>query len=104
MATVTKLTLRSGDRAALDAVVEDIRSAARRKGADLRGPHSDSPTVQSVPQYKRLDGEAGETFDPWEYTVYSRRMEIHGRDELARELLDREFPDSVRAEVEIGTQ
>ncbi|MFB6135653.1 MAG: 30S ribosomal protein S10 [Halobacteriaceae archaeon] len=103
MTTVTKLTLRSGDRAALDGVVDDLREAARRKGAELKGPHSDSPEKCAVPQYKRLNGDPAdvETYADWEYTVYTRRLEIVGHDELVRRILDQGFPDSVHAEVEI---
>ncbi|MFB6121355.1 MAG: 30S ribosomal protein S10 [Halobacteriaceae archaeon] len=101
MTIVTRLTLSSGDRAALDGVVTDIKESAHRKGAQLKGPHSEAPTELSVPQYARLDGDDDERFDDWSYTVYTRRMEIVGHDALAQEIVDDGFPHSVRAEVEL---
>jgi len=98
---VTRLTLSSGDRAALDGVVSDIKESARRKGAEFKGPHSESPTELSVPQYANLDGDADARLDDWSYTVYTRRLEIVGHDALAQEIVDGGFPHSVRAEVEL---
>ncbi|GAA0304954.1 30S ribosomal protein S10 [Halarchaeum salinum] len=101
MTFVTSLTLESGDRAALDDVVEDIRDVVRRKGAELKGPHSESPNQHFVPQYKGLDGE-GETFDAWSYTVYRRRVEIRGADDLARDIMmSWDFPNSVHVTADI---
>ncbi|WP_135820297.1 uS10/mL48 family ribosomal protein [Halostella litorea] len=99
MTFVTKLRLQSGDRAALDGVVEDIRSTAERKGAELKGPHSEPPTQLRVPQHKRVDG--GGRFGNWEYVVYARELEIHGHDELARRVTEREFPASIHVEAEV---
>jgi len=100
MTFVTRLTLESGDRAALDDIVEDIRDTVRRKGAELKGPHSDTPHQHFVPQYKTLDGE-GETFDDWHYTVYRRRVEIRGADDLARDIMTWDFPNSVHVSADI---
>jgi len=96
---VTRLTLQSGDRAALDAVVDDITATARRKGAQFTGPHSDSPTEHRVPLYARLDGR--DRLDDWRYTVYRRRIEIVGHETLAGQLVDEGFPDSVHVAVEV---
>lgn len=101
MTFVTKLTLRSGDRAALDGVVSEIKEASRRKGAEFKGPHSDSPVTHRLRQYKQLDGDQQSQFDSWDYTVYSRRMELYGHDDLARKVLEWEFPSSVRVEAEV---
>jgi ribosomal protein S10 len=100
MTIVTKLTLRSGDRTALDGVVHDIRDAAQRKGAELKGPHSEPPETLRVAQPKRLTGEGG-SFDDWGYTVYSRRVELHGHEALARSLIERDYPSSIRVEAEM---
>jgi len=99
MTFVTKLRLESGDRAVLDRVVEDIRSLAERKGAQLKGPHSNPPTHCRVPQHASVDGT--DRFDAWDYTVYSRELEIHGHDNLARQIAGREFPASLHVEVEV---
>jgi small subunit ribosomal protein S10 len=99
MTFVTKLLLQSGDRAALDRVVDDIRDTCRRKGAQLKGPHSNPTASHRVAQYKRLDGEG--TYDPWEYTVYERELEIHGHDDIARDVAQQAFPESIHVEVEV---
>ncbi|WP_336034624.1 uS10/mL48 family ribosomal protein [Halobacterium yunchengense] len=101
MTFVTKLSLESGDRAALDGVVSDIKETCRRKGAELKGPHSDTPAEYAVPLYARLGGEQTARTGTWEYTVYRRRLELHGHDDLARSIMEREFPDSVRVEAEL---
>ena len=101
MTITTKVTLRSGDRAALDGVVEDIRETAHRKGVDLRGPHSEAPAELRVPLYANVDGDRARQFPGWRYTVYSRRLELVGHEESAQFLLTREFPDSVHVEVEL---
>lgn len=101
MTIVTRITLRSGDRAALDSVVEDVREAARRKGAEMKGPHSEPPEELYVAQPKRLAGDGDDAFSPWNYTVYTRRIEIRGHEAFARGILDWELPDSVHVEVEI---
>jgi ribosomal protein S10 len=95
----TRLYLESGDRDALQGVVHDIRSTVERKGAELKGPHSHPPSTLHVPQHKGLEVE--DRFPAWQYTVYSRELEIVGRDDLAREIAEREFPDSIHVEAEI---
>lgn len=99
MPFVTKLRLQSGDVNALDRVVTDIKESAERKGAELKGPHPKPPIRKRVPLHKRVDGE-GE-FDPWEYTVYTRTIEIVGHDDFARAVTERSYPDSVHVTAEI---
>jgi small subunit ribosomal protein S10 len=101
MTFVTKLSLESGDRAALDGVVSDIKETCRRKGAEMKGPHSDTPAEAAVPLYSRLDGEDASKTGDWYYTVYRRRVELHGHDDLARSIMERDFPDSVHVEAEL---
>ena len=100
MTSVTKLTLSSGDRGTLDAVVSDIVSVVERKGADLRGPHTDPPTEYRVPRSKTLIGDGGR-FSPWSYTVYTRKIEIVGHEDAARVAATYEFPPKVHVEVEL---
>jgi len=97
MPFVTTLSLQSGDRAALDAVVENIRETARRKGVELKGPHTHPPVECSAPLYWGPD--AGTSFGAWEYPVYERTLRIVGREEIAREIAGIERPDSVRMKV-----
>jgi len=100
MTFVTKLTFTSGDRDTLERVVRSIRDRVRRKGAELKGPHSDTPETYYVSQYKTLDEEDGRYGD-WSYTVYQRRLEIHGHDDLARQVMEEDLPDSIRLEADI---
>jgi ribosomal protein S10 len=99
MTFVTKLRFQSGDRAALDAVVEELKSMLERKGVECKGPHSAPPEQIRVPQYRTLS--PGDQLSPWKYTVYSRRLEIHGADEVARDVAHGEFPDSVHVEISV---
>jgi ribosomal protein S10 len=103
MTFVTKLRFCSGNREALETVVDDLKRLLGRKGADCKGPHSDPPTDYRVPQYRNLSTTESE-FDPWRYTVYSRRMEIHGSARIAREVGHMDFPDDVRVEIEVDRQ
>ena len=100
MTFVTKLWFQSGDRPALDDVVDDLKRLLERKGADCKGPHSDPPRELSVPLYHDPSGPGGAD-ETWRYTVYSRRMEIHGSDRIAREVGHMSFPESVRVEIEV---
>jgi ribosomal protein S10 len=95
----TRLALESGDRDALQEIVRELRSMAEQKGAELKGPHSPPTSTLQVPQHKALDGD--ERFADWEYTVYSRELEIVGHEDLAREITKREFPESIHVEAEI---
>lgn len=95
------LRLTSGDRATLERVVEGLREEIQRKGAQFAGPHSDAPDEYSLPLYERLDGDDARRFDQWSYTVYTRRMTVSGREQLARGVIDREYPDSVHVEAEL---
>lgn len=101
MPFVTKLTLRSGDRSALDRSVEELRRAAERKGVQLKGPHTPPPRSYRVPQYRDLE-RGSRRFPAWEYTVYERGLELSGHDEAVRRLASREFPVSVHVEVEVA--
>jgi ribosomal protein S10 len=99
MSFVTRLTLQSGDRATLDRVVADLKATVERKGAAFNGPHS-LPTAQlSVPLYRATDGDG--TVGTWTYTVYTRELELVGREDLARSIVERSFPDSVHVELEV---
>ena len=102
MTFVTKLTFRSGDRPVLDALVADIETRAERKGADVRGPHSEPSRTFRVPLAKRLSRGQDDEFDPWTYTVYTRTLEIAGHDEVARQVTQNtQFPDSVHVEATV---
>ena len=99
MTFVTKLRFQSGDRAALDDTVERLKRTLERKGVECKGPHSAPPERVSAPQYRDLG--PGDTFDSWTYSVYSRSMEIHGSDDIAREVTQEGFPESIHVEIEI---
>ncbi|MFC4356394.1 30S ribosomal protein S10 [Halobium salinum] len=99
MTFVTKLRFESGDRAVLDETVEGLKGLLERKGAECKGPHADSPDRKRVPQYRSL--APGDSYGNWTYTVYTRRMEIHGNEHIAREVTMKEFPPSVHVEVEV---
>lgn len=101
MTVVTRFSFKSGDREALEAVVEDIVDLSRRKGAELRGPHSDPPTDHEVTLYRSLDGDRDGGTTMWTYTVFQRRIEIRGYEDLAREFLERDYPDSIQIEAEV---
>ncbi|MFB6174249.1 MAG: 30S ribosomal protein S10 [Halobacteriales archaeon] len=99
MPFVTTLTLRSGDRTALEAAVEEIRTLAERKGIELKGPHTEPPRSVEAPLYRDLSG--GGPMGTWGYTVYERRFELVGREEIARQIAGMGFPSSVRIEVDV---
>ncbi|WP_092630007.1 uS10/mL48 family ribosomal protein [Haloplanus vescus] len=99
MAFVTKLSFQSGDRDALESLVGDIKDMVERKGAECKGPHSSQPQRLTVPQYRSL--APGDQFQPWDYTTYTRHMEIHGNDEVAGRVGHMEFPDHVHVEIEV---
>jgi len=101
MTFVTTLTLSSGDRHLLDDVVEDIKRRAGRKGVEFKGPHPKPPDDYRVPMQKRLDGNGGEAFDPWRYTVYTRTLRIVGHDGFARQVAGRSYPDAIHVEAEV---
>jgi len=99
MAFVTKLSFQSGDRDALESLVTDIKRMVERKGAECKGPHSAPPERLTVPQYRTL--APGDQFPAWDYTTYTRRMEIHGNDEVARRVGHMDFPEHVHVEIEV---
>lgn len=101
MTTILQLTLKSGDRTVLESVVESIKSTCLRKGAELKGPHSDTPSEYRVPLFSRLDGDSTTVIDTWTYTVYQRRFELRGHEELAREVVQRDYPAAVRLEATV---
>lgn len=99
MPFVTRLTLSSGDGDRLESVVSDIKEQAERKGVELKGPHPKPPTRHSVPQYKGLRENGA--FESWEYTVYTRIIEIVDHNEFAREITQRDYPDSIHITADI---
>ncbi|MBO4246869.1 MULTISPECIES: uS10/mL48 family ribosomal protein [Halomicrobium] len=100
MPFVTKLTLESGDRRRLDSVVDEIKEQAERKGVELKGPHPQPPDHLRVPQSKTL-GPAGGRFESWDYTVYTRTIEIVDHEEFARAVAGREFDDGIHVAAEV---
>ena len=94
MPFVTKLTLRGGDQAVLDETVDAIAAFVSRKGAQLKGPHPKPPTRLRVPLYRQLSPARGK-FPAWEYTVYTRDIEIVGHDAVARAVAEWDLPASV---------
>jgi ribosomal protein S10 len=99
MTFVTRLTFRSGDRAALEDAVADLKAMLERKGAECRGPHQEQPERLTLPRYATLS--PGEEFEGWDYTVYTRWLEIHGSDHIAQQVGRREYPDGVHVEIEV---
>jgi ribosomal protein S10 len=99
MTSVTRLSFASGDREALESLVADLKRLVERKGAECKGPHSEPPEQLTVPLYRRL--QPGDRFPPWTYTSYSRWLEIHGNDEVARRVAHMEFPSHVHVEIEV---
>lgn len=100
MPFVTRLTFKSGDGEVLESVVSGIKRRAERKGVELRGPHPEPPRRLTVAQHKGVAAE--DTFDPWHYTVYTRTVEVVGHGGFARTLAEREYPDRVHVEVDVG--
>lgn len=99
MTFVTKLDFASGDRDVLVETVRELKETLERKGAECKGPHASPSENVTVPLYKNLS--AGDEFSPWRYDVYRRSMEIHGADDIARDVVGRDFPDSIHVEVEV---
>jgi ribosomal protein S10 len=99
MSFVTRMTLQSGNREALDDVVADIRGTLERKGAQFNGPHTRPTETLSVPMY--ADVGSDRTFEDWSHTVFTRTIELVGHDSLARELTERPFPPTVHLSVEV---
>jgi ribosomal protein S10 len=99
MTFVTKLTIQSGNRHELESVVTDLKEFIERKGAECKGPHASPPESVSVPQYRHLG--PGDQFPSWNYTVYTRKLEIHGNDHIAREVGHKEFSESLHVEIEV---
>jgi ribosomal protein S10/uncharacterized membrane protein len=98
MPFVTRLTFRSGDGDRLDSVVSELKARAERKGVELRGPHAEPPSQYSVPQHRGI-GQG--TFDPWQYTVYTRVLEVVDHNEFARQLAEREYPASIHVTADV---
>jgi small subunit ribosomal protein S10 len=99
MPFMTRLTLRSGDGDLLEDIVSDIKERAERKGVELKGPHPKPPTRHTVALHKDLAGS--EAFDTWQYTVYTRVVEIVDHNEFARQVTQQAFPDRVHIEADI---
>ncbi|MDQ2053577.1 MULTISPECIES: uS10/mL48 family ribosomal protein [Halobellus] len=99
MTFVTKLHFQSGNRYELESEVSELKSMLERKGAECKGPHADPPETVAVPQYRSL--QPGDEFSSWSYTVYSRKLEIHGNDHIAREVGHMDFPESLHVEIEV---
>lgn len=99
MPFVTRLTFQSGDGDRLASTVATIKRRAEQKGVELKGPHAEPPTQYSVPQHKGMPG-TGE-FEPWQYTVYSRVLEVINHNEFVRELTGRDYHDSIHVSVEV---
>lgn len=100
MTFVTTLRFTSGDRRVLDDVVNDIKQTAKRKGAELKGPHSKSPNAVRVP-LSNCPGRDGGLIDSWRYTIYTRTIHIVGHSEFARATAGRDFPDDIHVEVDV---
>lgn len=100
MTFVTTLRFSSGDRHVLDAVVTEIKQTARRKGVEMKGPHSEPPEDLRVP-LSDCPGRDSGTFSPWTYTIYTRTIHIMGHDEFARDTTAREFPDEIYVEADV---
>jgi ribosomal protein S10 len=99
MSFVTRLTLQSGDRATLDRVVADIKTTVERKGAAFNGPHSLPTETYSVPLHESATSDR--RLGTWDYTVYTRELELVGREDLARDIAGRSFPDSIHVEIAV---
>ena len=102
MPFVTRLVLSSGDRGALDGVVQELKHSAERKGVDLRGPHTAPPEHYTVPLYRRSTVDDGRRYPGWSYTVYERTLEFTGHDETVRSLVGWTLPRGVRRTVEVN--
>lgn len=103
MPYVTTLTLTSGDRHRLDNVVADIKAQAERKGVELKGPRTGETRKLRVAQSKTL-GPEDARFGPWNYSVYTRSIEIIGYETFARSVTAEEFPAGVHVEVGVQQQ
>lgn len=98
MPFVTRLTFRSGDSDRLESVVSTLKTRAERKGVQLRGPHAEPPSRYRVPQHKGV--EQGR-FDAWGYTVYTRVIEVVDHNEFARQVAERDYPDSIHVSADV---
>jgi len=102
MTFVTKLIFQSGDRAVLTETVDELKQLVERKGGQCKGPHTSPETRLTVAQYQTL--QPGDSFPNWEYSVYERRIDIHGAEHIANEVGHMAFPDSIHVEIEVEQQ
>jgi small subunit ribosomal protein S10 len=98
MPFLTRLTFSSGDVDRLDSVVSEVKTRAERKGVQLKGPHAEPPSTYNVPQHRGI-GQG--TFDAWQYTVYTRVIEVVDHNEFARQVAGREYPDSIHLTADV---
>lgn len=101
MPFVTRLMLQSGDAEALERLVGDITARASRKGVQVKGPHALPSTTVRAPLFKRPTDPDGGTYEQWRYTVYRRRIEIHGYDDFARTVLEDVPRQAVHVQAEV---
>ncbi|MFW6153442.1 MAG: 30S ribosomal protein S10 [Halobacteriota archaeon] len=95
----THLELTSGDRIALDATIDRIRTMVERKGASLAGPHTRPTEEVEVPLFKSHRGEG--RFESWHYAIYRRELEVIGHEGVARELAAFDLPASIHVSLTI---
>ena len=100
MPFVTKISFSSGDRDVLAETAEKIQTLLDKKGGEYNGPHPIPAETVTVPLYQQL--RVGEEFSSWRYSVFRRVIEIHGSNNIARDVLAQTFPDSLHVAVEIG--
>jgi len=102
MTFITKMKLQSGDRSVLDSVVSEIQETAARKGVELKGPHSDPTRHHKVAQYKTISGGDSRRYRPWNYTIYTRKVEIVGYNDAVSHITQKmDYPDCVHIEIEV---
>lgn len=99
MTFVTKLRFTSGDQAALEETVDEVKDTLHRKGAECKGPHTQSPERVRVPLSATLGPD--DSFGEWRYDLYIRELEIHGSETVAREIAESGFHDAVHVAIEV---
>lgn len=91
--------MQSGDRIALDASIDRLRSLIEQKGGSLTGPHTRPAKSMAVPLYKTHLGDR--RFGHWSYQIYSRHLEVIGHEGIAREVASFNLPSSISIAITI---
>jgi len=96
-----RIRLSSPSQAALDGIIDKVRSVVKKTGVKMFGPVPLPTKILRIASQKNPSGQGTTTWDHYELRIHKRLLDINADERSMTFLLKIMFPETVLVEIEL---